>query len=173
MGEDILFDEDDEDKVAKEGASVNITPSTSPPPVPRSDSTSASPQMQDAQKTMPSVDGLEDGLGDGRNAWSDEVRDSAHPTRPIPESLRPGPPGGPPHSSQEPPRQHPDTNPYLKKQAQTGEISREESSTDSGGTSGEHAAQTPPSRAPPPIPPAFNGMFARKVDQLVVHILTK
>lgn len=104
-----------------------------------------------------------DDLDDGRNAWSDEGRHNTHPIRPIPESLRPGPPGGQPNSSQELPRLQTNTNPYLKRQAQAGGNNRDENSTNSWETSAEQAAQSAPSRAPP-IPPAFNRMFALNVQ---------
>jgi hypothetical protein len=69
-------------------------------------------QTQNTQRTMASIDGLDD----GSNAWSNE--DNLHPSRPLPDVLRVGPPGTPPLNSQAAPRPNTNTNPYIQKQSQ-------------------------------------------------------
>jgi hypothetical protein len=71
-------------------------------------------QTQNTQGTMASIDGLDD----GSNAWSNEGRDNLHPSRPLPDALRVGPPGGPPSNSQAAPQPNTNTNPYIQKQSQ-------------------------------------------------------
>jgi hypothetical protein len=136
-------------------------PAASPPRQPAlpSAANSASPsQMQDAQQSAPSIDGLED----GGNAWSDEGQNSTHSGRPIPESLRVGPPDASPH--QELPRPSARTNPYLQKQAPAVNLNRDESSANAWGESVGQPAQ--PSHAPP-APPVINGMLATSDLDLV------
>ena len=108
--------------------------------------------MEDLQKSVPSIDGLED----GSNAWSDESKGNAIPRRPLPGSLRAGPPAGFPHVSQEeaPPQIH--TNPYLQKHEQAADVNRDESSANAWGAAADYPPQ--PSQAPPPPPlTVFNG----------------
>jgi hypothetical protein len=144
-------------------SNADTGPAASPPrqPSPPSAANSAPPsQMQDAQQSTPSIDGLED----GRNAWSDEGQSSIHPGRPVPESLRVGPPDASPHRSQELPRPSTRTNPYLQKRAQAADLNRDESSANAWGESVGQPAQ--PSHAPP-APPVINGMLAISDPDLV------
>ncbi|KIM99042.1 hypothetical protein OIDMADRAFT_146703 [Oidiodendron maius Zn] len=118
-----------------------------------SDDTSHS-QIQDLQRTMASIDGLDD----GRNAWSDEGQDNPHPSKPLPEALRAGPPDGPPDGppkiSQAVPQSNNNTNPYLQKQVQEMDSSRNEDSANAWGRPAELPAQ--PSEAQQ-VEPLSNG----------------
>lgn len=114
-------------------------------------------QIQDLQRTMASIDGLDD----GRNAWSDEGQDNPHPSKPLPEALRAGPPGGPSKISQAEPQSNNNTNPYLQKQAQEIDLSRNEDSANAWGRPAELPAQPPEARQ---VEPLSNGMFTIHVE---------
>ena len=152
-------------KPVPQSANSNLTPNPSSPPypvTPIATNTSEKFRMQDTRNELRSAEPE----SDNTNAWSGEGLDKQNDGsseskraghKEIPESLRVGPPGYTPKSSQEMLRPSAaTTNPYLQKQQDV----QSESSASAWGGFPERPA--PPANTPPP-PPLPKGIFFKSL----------
>jgi len=149
-------------KPVPQPADSGLAPKAPSPPypvTPISTDTNANPQfhMQDVHNQM-STETPDTEPNSATNAWSGEGFEKqnhgmdTHSKSDIPESLRVGPRGGTPRTSQE--MQNPNlstTNPYLQKQ-QTELTDGKESSASAWGGSAERPPQPAGAPPPPPVP---------------------